>query len=332
MSSLESELKGEVAQYKAATFAQNTIKTYNTHRKSYLQFCTLMGIPPVPVSENIVCLYAAYLARRLKSTSIRQYLNIVRLIHLESGYSNPCQDNFGLKCTLRGIDRVLGKQINRKLPIDPHMLLKVRNVLNMEEPTDIIFWAACLIMFFGLFRKSNLFPDKASEFNCKHQFVRSDFSYNTGGWLEIYVKWSKTIQYKERNVIVRLPLLKSHPLCPVSAIMKAFEVTFPVCEKMGPAFPDMSKTKSGKVIALTGPKFNRILKEKLEEASLPVKDVSSHSFRRGGVTWALTCQIPGEVVKYMGDWKSSVYLSYLDQLPSHIIDHYRSQFVKNLPV
>ena len=104
--------------------------------------------------------------------------------------------------------------------------------------------------------------------------MRSDFSYNNGGWLEINVKWSKTIQCKERNFIVRLPL-------------------------------------------------------KLEEASLPVKDVSSHSFRRGGATWALTCQIPGEIVKYMGDWKSSVNLSYLDKLPSHIIDHYRSPFVKN---
>ena len=43
-------------------------------------------------------------------------------------------------------------------------------------------------------------------------------------------------------------------------------------------------------------------------------NVSSHSFRRGGAVWLLSCKVPGEVIKVMGDWKSKAYLAYLDQL------------------
>ncbi len=37
---------------------------------------------------------------------------------------------------------------------------------------------------------------------------------------------------------------------------------------------------------------------------------SSHSFRRGGDTWALRSEVPGELVKVYGDWTSDAYRSY----------------------
>ena len=52
-------------------------------------------------------------------------------------------------------------------------------------------------------------------------------------------------------------------------------------------------------------------------------DISSHSFRRGGATWALSCGVPGGIVKLLGDWKSAEYLVYLDQIPQTVLDRYR---------
>ncbi len=34
---------------------------------------------------------------------------------------------------------------------------------------------------------------------------------------------------------------------------------------------------------------------------------SSHSFRRGGVTWTFISEVPGEQVKVHGDWTSDAY-------------------------
>ncbi len=38
---------------------------------------------------------------------------------------------------------------------------------------------------------------------------------------------------------------------------------------------------------------------------------SSHSFRRGGASWAFRSHVPGELVKVHGGWKSNTYLKYL---------------------
>ncbi|KAK7089168.1 hypothetical protein V1264_024786 [Littorina saxatilis] len=52
-----------------------------------------MDIMPVPVNEQTVAQYAAYLARRLKPSSIKQYINIIRILHLESGLPHPFKDS-----------------------------------------------------------------------------------------------------------------------------------------------------------------------------------------------------------------------------------------------
>ena len=47
-----------------------------------------------PASQETTAMYAAYLAQRLKSSSVRQYLNIVRIIHLGAGLVSPLKDSW----------------------------------------------------------------------------------------------------------------------------------------------------------------------------------------------------------------------------------------------
>jgi len=44
---------------------------------------------------------------------------------------------------------------------------------------------------------------------------------------------------------------------------------------------------------------------------------STHSFRRGGASFAFQCQVPGETIKLLGDWSSDAYLQYL-HLPMQV--------------
>ena len=85
-------------------------------------------MPPVPANEKTIAMYAAYLARRLRPASVRQYLNIVRAMHLEAGLSNPLKDSWFTSSTLKGIDRVKGTAVNRKNPITPDILLRIKKV------------------------------------------------------------------------------------------------------------------------------------------------------------------------------------------------------------
>ena len=118
-------------------------------------------MPPVSANEKNVVMYAAYLARRLRPTSVRQYLNIVRAMHLEAGLSNPLKDSWFISSTLKGIDRAKGTAVNRKSPITPDILLRIKKELKMSDRNDIVFLAACLFMFFSLFRKAKLFQNKS---------------------------------------------------------------------------------------------------------------------------------------------------------------------------
>jgi hypothetical protein len=99
----------------------------------------------------------------MKPNSVRQYINIVRILHLESGFAHPFEQSWFVKTTLRGIDRDLSREVTRKAPVTPDILLAIKRQLNLSLPTDDVFWAACLVMFYGLLRKSNIFLDNSKK-------------------------------------------------------------------------------------------------------------------------------------------------------------------------
>ena len=93
-----------------------------------------------------------------------------------------------------------------------------------------------LTMFFGLFRKSNVLAP-VNRFDPAKHLCRSDIIAHPWG-LEVIIKWSKTLQFRERNVSVPLPYMKGHPLCPTTAVVHAFSLQphylgqlllFPLC-------------------------------------------------------------------------------------------------------
>ena len=107
------ELTEEIAFFRNQTFAQSTKKTYSTHRDTYLRFCHFMNIPSVPASTHGICLYAAYLARSLKFSSIKQYLGIIGLMHKEFGLNNPLSGNWNSLPFSQGSNEFMAMPLNR---------------------------------------------------------------------------------------------------------------------------------------------------------------------------------------------------------------------------
>ena len=183
-----------------------------------------MGFNPVPADSNTICLYAAFLARSLKFSSIN-YSGVIALLHKEFGLPNPLTDNWVLKSLLTGIKRVKGNLVQQKLPITLDILFRIHSIIHFNSSFDASFWAACLIAFFVFFfRKSNLLPLSDKHYDHHKQFSRSSFTLFHWGVL-VSVLWSKTIQFRERSIHIPFPRMPGSPLCPVASLFHAMSFT-----------------------------------------------------------------------------------------------------------
>jgi hypothetical protein len=267
----------------------------------------------------------AFLARTLKPTSIIKYLNIVRIMHVEVGLNNPLVENWGLDSMLKGIKRIKGLEVKRKLPITPEILLSIFACLDFHKALDVVFWAACLVGFFGLLRKSNLFPPSAGGHDPSKHLSREHFQPKSWGF-ELSISWSKNNQYRERTLAIPLLALPGHKLCPVTAVRAAFNRTC-VSTAGGPAF---LIPHGGGLVPLLYSRFVGKLKSCIAAIGLDPKGYASHSLRRGGATWGARIGLPAEQIQMMGDWHSDAYLLYLS-LPMSSKVQTMWQFCKGLP-
>ena len=209
-------LHAEIQEFMLKTYSPNTTRAYSTHRRSYLAFCSVLGIPPVHGDPVGVCLYAAVLARTLKYTSIKQYMNIVRILHLEWGLPYPLANNYQLSCVLRGIRRHIGDRPHRKTPLTPQLLLQFLSWLDLSGLADCALWAAMLLAFYGLLRIGSMLCGSLQCDNSRHVTL-ADVQLHCEG-IHITVRVTKTIQFAERTLVIPLPRVPGHVLCPSKAL------------------------------------------------------------------------------------------------------------------
>ena len=147
-------------------FAPITRLTYASQRKLYQHFCVFGDINPVPLPQENACRYIAFLSKNwLNYTSIKQYINVVRIMHLEAGHTNPFQGSWYIDILLKGTKRVLGVSHKQKLPITPAILRQLFKLIDFTLTLEVTFWAACLVAFFSFFRKPNLLVRSITSFD-----------------------------------------------------------------------------------------------------------------------------------------------------------------------
>jgi hypothetical protein len=94
-----------------------------------------------------------FLSRSFKSVnSIKNYLSGVKLLHLYLDDDYPKFDEFQLKLTLKGLARM-----------NPQILLRIFELLDISKPYDATFWCLFLHAFFLMLRKSNLVPNSVKQ-------------------------------------------------------------------------------------------------------------------------------------------------------------------------
>ena len=288
--------------YQGQVYSKNSSLTRKTQIKKYLKFVELFGIDrsPLPCSMVQVALYATWLARSLRYSSITNYLSGLNYFFKLHEFLPIDFDNYILSSTLRGIRRVKGDTPKRALPLLPNLLLKIFAFL-LDTAGHVAWRAAVLCSFRGLLRKAHITDSDSS-------LLREDFRFYDWGVI-ITIKRSKTIQFGERIVEIPIARCSDKRLCAVFWSERHF--------RQLPADP---KDKAFRIPTSRGgnlskpfpySNFQDTLRLFANKAGLDACQFSSHSLRRGGCTFLSMCGASIEEIKIRGDWASDTVYKYL---------------------
>jgi hypothetical protein len=308
----------EASDFKRSAFAESTKIAYKCHRDCFIRFCLYFDRVPIPADQLTLKTYVAYLARSIKSSSISGYLNIVRILHLESGFPNPLLDNFELRMVKRGVSRQLGSPPVQMRPLDLSILRGLHAKYDFSCAIDVAFWGALLVGVFGLLRKSTLLL-KNSRCAFNSGLCRFDLLNVTKDSFVLAVRHSKTIQFGQRTLQLPFVSCSDSRLCPVAAVLK--HLTMSVLPRDAPLFAFVN---AGRLVVLTHEAFVSKLRAGIAALGLDPLLFSGHSMRRGGCTLGFTAGLSVVDLKLRGDWRSDAVERYLHVPTSRIFNSARA--------
>ena len=198
--------------------------------------------------------------------------------------------------------------------IDTSMLTKlVKQCDKIHMGT--IFKAAFLTSFFSFLRISNLVPHSISAFDHMKQLARADVIFAPPG-AHILIKWSKTLQFRDKIKIIKIPSLGASILSPVAALKSILKL-YPG----SPNSPLFQIKCYGTWVPLTDTRLRKCLSKLIASLGWSNKNLTFHSLRRSGATWAFNSNIPLQHIQSHGTWTSEAVWSYITQ------DHRASDMV-----
>ena len=226
-------------------------------------------------------------------------------MHELLGCSTEGFDGVMLKLTLQSLKRSNTHVTKKAKPMTPAILRLMHQHLNFNQVLDVLFWCASLFVFFLLFRKSNLIPDKQWEFDASKQLRQQDCIMVNGEKVVVGIRWSKNVQFSRELLTFPLPKLHGSVLCPVKTLTQVRQLI--------PHSPQDHVFKLPDGSSLTYRAFQNKLRQTLIKAGITDSHLySSHSYRRGRITFGFLCGIPPSVLQVLGNWRSQVFLTYIE--------------------
>ena len=186
--------------------APSTRRTYSCAQEKFVIFCILSGHlspygSPCPASEWTLCLFATYLADSLRHSSIKVYLSAVRSLHVDQGFPDLLENCLWLQRVVRGIKRSQGTLSSRpRLPVSSNILHMIHSALDLNSFDDVMFWAACLLAYFGFLRSAEFTVPSLSAYNASVHLSMSDVSVDVPldpYCLQVFIKASKTDPFRK---------------------------------------------------------------------------------------------------------------------------------------
>jgi len=270
------ELRQKLRETRRAAYAQGTHKNHMVQWRTYLSFCYYFNLEALPASLETICLYCQYLSSFLTPGSVKNYLSGVKALHIVSGTEFMHSKAPELRLTLRGIDRLAQHCPEKAPPVTPTILYKLVRISDFSKAEDLVYMTSFLFAFFLFARISNIVPQSVRAFDPRKNLCRKDIVSTEYG-LSVTFRWTKTLQFGQRKLIIPLLAIPGSPLCPVDAYKRMCRLV--QAPLSSPAF--VLPSSSG-LSCITKSLFVNSFRSRLALAG--IKNPCSfrgHSFRRG---------------------------------------------------
>ena len=196
-------------------------------------------------------------------------------------------------------------RINRPLSITSHNVITIPILIQISQSCEAldsggVYRIAILLGFFAFMRLSNLAPHALGLFDETRHLTGEDVMF-TKDYAKVIIKWSKTIQTRDRIQCVTLPKLRNKIICPHRALRALFR-----------SYPMSAHTSLLHISSKQG--LNPLTDSRVRKAfkhinvSLGYKPgyFTFHDLRRWGAPY-----VPIQDIKRQGTWSSDCVCRYI---------------------
>ena len=299
----------DVAATKGHSMKESTKKNLLCQLAAYEKFCNRYMLEYFPCNNQQLCRFKQHLSSSFESPeSVCNYISGICTCLALLGFEVPDAADRQMKMFTAGLKRIMQHAVKQAEPVTPELLLKLSKVVNYKDQVEMVAWTGLLLGFYMFLRKSNLVPDTMDTFDKDQQFCHADINLlGLEQAMMCEIRWSKTIQHKQK--VLRLPVLpaKNKAICPV------FWVHYMIATVPAqPHHPVLALNGGGKTLALSANQLIYRFRKWLILIGENPTIYLLHSLRRGGATFAYQSNVEGEMIKLLGDWASDTYKRYVD--------------------
>lgn len=286
-----------------SAWADSTLSTRNSQWSRFIKFCKAKGLTPVPADQLTVARFLISLAMSCAFSTCNNYLSAIICLHKFMGYPGDYRQRFMIQMVIKGLARKLGKHVDQKVGLTPDNFVSIYSRLSFADVNNLTKWAALMLSFRSLLRKSNLVQTNLSDLGSVVQ--RSDLVFSNDG-LVLNVRKTKTIQNNE--YVLQVPVSYVNNACFCAATMVRTHLARTSHISHGPIFYVWCK---GTWRPLLYRELLDFLKSCVKLIGMDPSSVGLHSMRRSGAAFLHSIGISLVDIMNAGDWKSLAALSYL---------------------
>ena len=293
---------------------KSTSRTYNSAQKSYLQFCNLFSLIPIPASEQTLLRYIAHISPSVGPQSIHVYLAAIRTMHITQGFDSPPTNTPRISLAIKGL-LSSAPPPKQKTPLTFDILNSIHSILPSDFDS-LATWACMTFTFFACLRAGEITPSLPLEPGQSPPLV-SHLSFGTTNhgqnFAQLIIPRTKTSPHG----ITAIVGCTGKPVCAWCAMVQYLN-----CRHIS-----NPKHVHTPLFILSNNSFihkqylvNRT-RSFIATIGLNPDIFTGHSFRVGAATQASMNLMPEFHIQQLGHWKSNAYKTYI-HTPIHQIVNY----------
>ena len=257
-------------------------------------------------ADHVLCFLEFLASNNVSHSAIVNYLSAIKTKVTMFGLSSASFTDPRLRYFSRSLARNAALKVTLKSIIDIPILSQISQVCDSMY-MGFVYKSAILLSFFSFLRISNLVPHSIAKFDPLKQLARGDIFFAPPG-AHILLKWSKTLQMNNSVRLVKIPHLGSSPICPVTALRTLLSLT-----PSGPNKPLFQVKLRQQWVPLSDTRLRKHFSTILARLQLSQSNITFHSLRRSGATWAFNAKVPLQNIQSHGTWTSECVWSYITQ-------------------